>query len=531
MKTDEIMKWFYLSENNEVIGPVSESALGDLKACGAIENETRICREGTEVWITFAEIPTYTSAPPDMPGTVKFHCPHCSQHIVADASHAGMEAQCPSCSGKMLVPKVSPSHRERKKLVIHARTKVVLLSVLGLAGLLAIGGIVHWNGSRSSRMPSATKQTGGSEVSIKLQEKETGGLTKYRFSAGPLPNLSRPVPEGFVLIPEGSFTMGDSLDGMKDAAPHEVHLSSFYIGRHEVTRALWKRVTKWGQENGYPGLPAGSNDSEFQGEGKNPLDKDRHPAYWIGWYNVLKWCNAYSEMEGMRPCYLLDGKIIRGSTFLEQKNEFLISCDFSSNGYRLPTEAEWEKAARGGKSGLRFPWGNTINQRQAYYTARFDSEPYQEIPTISQVLNDSDLSDEERSELLGIASGRRSSRNSISGEDKRFGPRKISGVGSFPPNDYGLYDMIGSATEWCWDCYDKDFYRDSPKWDSYDKKYFRDSPKLNPIGPPVQVANWENHAWRSRVFRGGDYASGCRVAARQSSSPNFLPIGFRLVCR
>jgi TPR repeat protein len=138
MKTNELMKWYYLSKNNEVIGPVSETALGELKACGIIKNDTRICREGTEDWITFAEVSTYTTAAPDIPGTVKFHCPHCSQHIVADASHAGMETQCPSCSGKLLVPKVLTSHPSIKKVTNYARHKVLILLVLGLAGLLAI---------------------------------------------------------------------------------------------------------------------------------------------------------------------------------------------------------------------------------------------------------------------------------------------------------------------------------------------------------------------------------------------------------
>jgi TPR repeat protein/DNA-directed RNA polymerase subunit RPC12/RpoP len=133
------MKWYYLSEENEVIGPVSETALSQLKACGEIKNETRICREGTEDWITSVEIPDPVMATADMPELFKFNCPHCSQHIEVEASHVGMEAQCPACGGTLLVPKFSASNYGEIKLIKHTRHKPLILSVLGLAGLLAIG--------------------------------------------------------------------------------------------------------------------------------------------------------------------------------------------------------------------------------------------------------------------------------------------------------------------------------------------------------------------------------------------------------
>ena len=132
------MKWYYINDENEVIGPVSETALRQLKACGEIKNETRICREGTEDWITSGELPDPAMATANIPEPFKFNCPHCSQHIEAEASHVGMEAECPACRGKMVVPQISTSSSVKNKLIKHTRHKPIILSVLGLSGLLSI---------------------------------------------------------------------------------------------------------------------------------------------------------------------------------------------------------------------------------------------------------------------------------------------------------------------------------------------------------------------------------------------------------
>ena len=95
----------------------------------------------------------------------------------------------------------------------------------------------------------------------------------------------------FAVIPAGSFQMGDALDGMSDAPVVTVNVSEFYMGKYEVTKAEWDAVRTWGLSNGYTDLYAGS------GVGAD------HPVHSINWYNMVKWCNARSEMEGRTPCY------------------------------------------------------------------------------------------------------------------------------------------------------------------------------------------------------------------------------------
>jgi formylglycine-generating enzyme required for sulfatase activity len=276
-----------------------------------------------------------------------------------------------------------------------------------------------------------------------------------------------PAPQGMVLIPAGTFTMGDSLDGDTNAVPISTTVSAFYMDVTEVTLSQWQAVYFWAKDNGYSDLPAGS--------GKGP----DHPVHTVSWYDTVKWCNARSQKAGLTPVYYTDDT---QTTVCKTGNVDVTNAQvkWTANGFRLPTEAEWEKAARGGLSGQRFPWGNKINQNLANYVGA----------TVTSSTYD-----------LGLNGY--NAIGSIGGTSPATSP-----VGSFAENGYGLYDMSGNIEEWCWDWYASSYVGGT-----------------DPRGPTSGTL---------RVLRGGGWhgdAGLCRAAYRNLNNPTdrSIPLGFRVL--
>jgi formylglycine-generating enzyme required for sulfatase activity len=298
---------------------------------------------------------------------------------------------------------------------------------------------------------------------------DTATVTPTAQAALPQPDQADAgAPAGMALIPAGSFLMGDAFgEGYSEELPVQtVGVSAFYMDTYEVTKGLWDEVATWAEAHGYD-INAAS------GSGK----ASDHPVCHVSWYEAVKWANARSEKEGLTPCYTVGGIVYRSG-----ESDYA-SYNWSASGCRLPTEAEWEKGARGGGDRSRFPWNSTNEIQQA--RANYHST----------------------TEYIYDTSATRGYHPDYSKDPVPY----TSPVGTFAPNDYGLYDMAGNLLEWCWD------------W--YDGSYYTVSPDADPRGPV---------AGTHRVRRGGSWFSlafYCRVAHRDYNSPYIekSTLGFRLV--
>ena len=267
--------------------------------------------------------------------------------------------------------------------------------------------------------------------------------------------------ERFVLIPAGSFQMG-STEGYNENKPvHEVIITKpFYMGKFEITQAEYEK---------YCSYTGSSSPSSSYGDG------DNYPAYFVSWYDALVYCNKRSIAEGLTPCYS-----INDSTNPEEWGELptawddplrdtwdAVECDWNANGYRLPTEAEWEYAARAGD--------NTVDS--ITYTGTSDVNKF------------------------GDYAWYYDNSNGTTHE-----------VGTKLPNAFGLYDMSGNVYEWCWNWFTSEYDENTEGGD-------------NPTG----ISAGSGRVLRGGCMISDSV--NCAVSCRNNYDPDvrFSNLGFRVV--
>jgi len=212
------------------------------------------------------------------------------------------------------------------------------------------------------------------ELARQLQREQELAAQRQREAAAQRERelaAARTYPANMVRVEGGTFQMGTANAYNNDERPvHTVTVKTFYMGKYEVTQKEWQEVM-------------GNNPSRFKG--------DNLPVEQVSWFDAIEYCNKRSQKEGLTPVYRGSGNNI--------------TCDWNANGYRLPTEAEWEFAAKGGiKDKLITEYSGSNNvDAVAWYIGNSGSRTYQ--------------------------------------------------VGTKAPNSLGLYDMSGNVYEWCWDWY------------------------------------------------------------------------------
>jgi len=255
------------------------------------------------------------------------------------------------------------------------------------------------------------------------------------------------IPANFVRVQGGTFQMGSTAGG-NETPVHTVTVKSFSIGKYEVTQKEWYEVM---------GMTIRQQRDMVDSSRSLCGEGDNYPMYFVNWYEAVEYCNRRSIKEGLTPAYRGSGDNI--------------TCDWDANGYRLPTEAEWEYAARGG------------NGSPGNYTYAGSNNV----------------------DAVAWYSGNNGSRGSADYGAKPVGKKAANGL--------GLHDMSGNILEWCWD-----WYAGYPNRSETDPRGW--------VNPPATVIY--------RVMRGGSWytsASDARATGRWHRIPSDTDstFGFRVV--
>jgi len=247
-------------------------------------------------------------------------------------------------------------------------------------------------------------------------------------------------------INNGEFMMGSLYEG---ESTHKVILNTFYMSKYQITQEQYEAVM-------------GNNPSSFKTNPQSGETQEKRPVENVTWYDAVEFCNKLSEMYAYEKVYTITGRT--PATGYPITSATVVTADWTKNGYRLPTEAQWEYACRAGTI-TKYNTGDTLDNNTTWYSSNSGSKTHE--------------------------------------------------VGKKNANVWGLYDMHGNVSEWCWDRYSGDYQSSDIPTD--------------PTGSSAGSAN------TPRVNRGGNWKSSDQDALRSASRASLDPgskdntIGFRVV--